>query len=274
MIMETKIYNLSSNSANVLNNGSLKSNLTFNIPNFIQSSDNIINIYFSVYSAEVPNSFYLINQYNNTLYLSDGSTTTTYTITYGNYTISNLITTLQSLLTGYTITYNSITLKITITHSTIPFQVLANSTISRILGLDDETDSVLSLSYTCPYVVNLLPQQKIHFRSNGLQLDTYNTYDKSTDIFLSLQNTAQLGGAIYYKNNSGNKYLLDINFLQKLDIRITDDKNRELDFNNCNWYLTLKIDYELKERNVKLSLSNILGKDKQLLQYFLNTLEK
>ena len=52
--------------------------------------------------------------------------------------------------------------------------------------------------------------------------------------------------------------MIDIKNLTTIDIRITDDKNIDIDFNNCNWYLTFQINYIYKEPPVKINLQNFL----------------
>ena len=62
--------------------------------------------------------------------------------------------------------------------------------------------------------------------------------------------------------------MIDIKNLTKIDIRITDDKNRDIDFNNCNWYLTFQIDYIYKEPPVKMNLGKFMKNDKFIKEYF------
>jgi hypothetical protein len=259
------------------------SNVVFNIPNFINKLEHFDNAYLSVYSAEVPNSFYLINDYNNTLVIFSNFdiSTNSYTLTNGNYTITNLLSALSTLLgSNYTLTYNSITYKITITNSLGNFTIVntsfsyGNTTMQRILGMNTvdtgsfHVGSVYSLTF--PFMANLLPQQKIHFRSSILELDNYNTFDKSNDVFLSLGNNAVQGSTIFYKNTSNTCFLLtQIDHLQVIDIRITDDKNRLLDFNNVNWYLTLQIDYESSQKETKFNLIDILGRNNRLIEEYI-----
>jgi hypothetical protein len=104
-------------------------------------------------------------------------------------------------------------------------------------------------------------------------LDNYNTFDKSSDVFLSLQNSSMSGSGIYYKNNSNTKFILDIDTVSNIDIRITDEKNRCLDFNNCHWYLTLQIDYEYTERLPKISLSDYISGNKKITEEYLKYLQ-
>lgn len=254
--METRIFNISSRTG-IKNNGSMNSNITFFIPNFITSDDNTKNIYFSILKCEIPASFYLINDHNNTLAIQTNTGITTYVLEKGNYNINTFMTALKTLLgSNYTLSYNSITNKLTITYIS-NFTILAEqTTMERFLGITDEENTTsVNNSITSIYVCNFLQQQRLHLRSNELSLDTYNAYDKSTDCFLSLQNTSSNLGVIFYNNDYNFRYLLEIEQLDTLTIRITDDKNREMDFQNVDWFMSLQIDYEYYETPVKSNLN-------------------
>ena len=279
-ISESKLYNIGSQSGTQLN-GSKLSNLEYFIPNFIQNDDddNIKCIYLSIKNVEFPHSFYLVNEYNNVLCLSVLGVQTIYTLTQGNYNINNFITTLSSLLgVNYSITYNNITFKLNIS-STLNFSIINSlTTMQRFLGISNtsNTDSVLTIStynLTSTYVINFLPIKKIHIRSSILKVDSYNNYDKSNDVVLSIQNNSNFGGAILFNNLTNLKYLIDIKNLTLLDLRITDDKNRDIDFNNCNWYLTFQIDYIYKEVPLKINLQNFL-KNENFIKEYIQSLEE
>ena len=46
-----------------------------------------------------------------------------------------------------------------------------------------------------------------------------------------------------YNNDTDLKYLVSEKDVSSFTLWITDDKNREIDFNNCNWFLTFQIDF-------------------------------
>ena len=271
MITESKLFNIGSQSG-IRNNGSKLSNLDYFLPNFVNNTDddNIVCVYLSVKNAEFPSSFYLINEYNNVLSINN----TLYTLTQGNYNINNFITSLSTLLGGnYTISYNSITYKITISSSTTFTINYLKTTMSRFLGISSTSDtiSIFSTVYsiTSAYVINFLPIQKIHLRTN-IQFDSFNNYDKSSDILTSIQNNASIiGGNILYNNDTGLKYLVDEKDISSFTLRITDDKNREIDFNNCDWYLTFQIDYMFRNIPIKNNLSRFIKNNNSLFKNIL-----
>ena len=275
---KSRIFNLSSATADIMYNGSMNSSGQWTIPNFINHNENVQHVYFSVSHAEVPNSFYLINQYNNCLAITSGGSTTLCYLPYGNYNTISLGTAIKLLLPPtYDITYNASKAKYTITAQVSFFISASSSTISRIMGLSKTTDMIPSLAlsiYTLelPYVINFLPTARLNLRSASLQLENYHSNDQSNDVFLSLQNNSSQNAMILYENKTLLKNHINLDNLSKLDIRITDDSNRNLDFNNSAWFLTIRIDVQYYPQIKTTSFSNILKDNNKLLLEYLQSL--
>jgi hypothetical protein len=253
---KTKLYNLGSYGA-ILNNGTKKSNVSINLPLLGNSYDeNIQNIYFSVLHCEVPNSFYVINSTNNTIIINSS----TYSITNGNYNALTLATVLTST-TGFTFSYNSIKLIYTVSGVSI-FTISKNSTIAKVIGMNTTQDiTSVGNQIVMPYIVNFLPLPRINFRCPQLNFSNYNSSDNAGDCFLSIQNSASIGSMNLYYNLTSLKYVMDFsNPIQQINLRITDDYNNLLDFNNIDWYITFQFDIEYiptpKDNN---SFSRIVG---------------
>ena len=274
--IKSRIFNLSSSSFSVAYNGTMMSSGKFIIPNFINHNENVNRVYLMVSHAEVPNAFYLVNQYNNILFINSVA----YTIPSGNYNASNLMTTLLNLLpASFSITYSSIFQKYTIS-STSAFTIsYLNSSISRIMGLNRTSDMVGVLAndkytVTLPNCVNFLPTARLNVRSSILQLENFQSNDGSSDILLSLQNNASQNGVITYTNRSNLKYHVDLECVNEIDIRITDDSNRELDFNGVSWFLTLRVDYEYKFIPTTNTFSKIIKNNNDFLVKYLEFLHE
>jgi hypothetical protein len=278
MITESRIFNISSQSGNK-NNGYKNSNIDYYLPNFVsnQADDEVLAVYLSIKNAEIPASFYLINEYNNIISINN----VLYTLTKGNYNVKTFITSLKALLgVSYTITYDSITYKITITSSTSFTINYLKTTMTTFLGVSTTSDTISTLnnglySITSLYVVNFLPIQKIHLRSN-IPFDNFNNYDKSNDILLSIQNNANiLGGVILYNNDSGLKYLVNEKDLSSFTLRITDDFNREINFNNIDFFLTFQIDYIYQTIPIKNNLSRFIRNNNlNFIKEYIQSLEE
>jgi hypothetical protein len=270
---QSKMINISASSCDQMFNDSKNSNGIWTIPNFISHDENVEHIYFSVEHAEIPNSFYLINENNNILYMLVYGIVIYYTIPVGNYNVSSLLSKLETLLpSSIGLNYDYRTSKITFNSSNY-FEVKAlNTTISRIMGLDKTTDMIPTYSESlaeyileCPYVVCFLPTARINFRSSLLSLENFQSNDKSSNVFLSLQNNSQQNSMILYNNQSNLKYHIDVNNLSTLDIQVTDDSNRLLDFNNVNWFLCLRVDISYYVRKQETNLLEIIKENGKLL---------
>ena len=265
--LKSRIFNLSSSSFTVNYNGSAKSNGKFIIPNFIKQSDNISHTYLLISHAEVPNSFYIINSQNNKLNINNIN----YFIPFGNYNVRTLIDALLLILpSSFSLTFNQVTQKLVIISTNLFTIYYALSTINKIIGLSN-TENMIALfaidvySIELPYVVNFLPLSRINFRCSTLHLQNYQSDDGSNDLLLSLQNNTSVNGLITYVNADNLKYHIDLEAVNEIDIRVTDDKNIDLDFNNIDWYLTIRIDYEYKIPIEQTTFKSIIKENNKLL---------
>ena len=235
---KTKLFNISSSNAT---NGSYKSSVLINLPDLSFHFEEIKKVSFCVEHCEVPNSFYIVNYTNNILIINSIN----YTIQVGNYNVRTLINYLATILPStFIISYSAITNKLTFTNTSIFTINASTSTINKIIGLS-VTDLTGALSYELPYVVNFLPIPRVNFKSNYFKFNNYNTSDKSSDLFLSLQNNAGQLNMINYNNQTQTEFLLqDIN-ITCFNINVMDDNNNLINFNNQDWTMTLlfKIDF-------------------------------
>jgi len=242
---KTRQFNISSKGAL---NGSLKSDVNISLPDLHFNEKNITNVLFSVDHCEVCNSYYLINSTNNSIVINNIK----YTVNNGNYNVNNFITSLLSVIpSGFIITYSSITNRLTFTYSA-NFTINASNslcTMNTIIGLGKTDLTSVSNTLTLPYVVNFLPLARISFRSNFFKFNNFSTTDKSTDIFLSLQNNAGPIAPIYYVNQTNTNFIINDFNITTININVTDDDNNLLDFNNVDWYMTFTIKIENKDLN-------------------------
>ena len=89
-----KIFCNSNSADNIVSRG----DVTFNLSRFINLPNNVIG-YVSLNELTIPNTDYNINENNNTLVLQDyNSVSQSFTITPGNYTVSTLMTALNTAL--------------------------------------------------------------------------------------------------------------------------------------------------------------------------------
>ncbi len=97
--------------------------------------------------------------------------------------------------------------------------------------------------------MNFLPLARINFRSNFFKFNNYSTTDNSTDIFLSLQNSAPPIGVVYYVNQTNTNFIINDMNITVININVTDDNNNLINFNNVDWYMTFTIKIDYKDLN-------------------------
>ena len=233
-----QIYLNSSNADNINNNS-----YSFILPNLEIADGNYI--YLSVQYANIPYSFYNINSNNNVLNYTLNSVNYTITITPGNYNITQLITTLKTLMSGFTITYSSITNKITFSHSTYNFSFLSTSTCQEILGFELKTtytSTLLSLvSVSC---ISLISIKCINVVSNLLTYNINKSNPNNQSILCCIPITTQPNSIIEYKNNNNFRSNLFINQISNIVIKLMDQNSNILDLNGLDFFLTIQLDIE------------------------------
>ena len=97
--------------------------------------------------------------------------------------------------------------------------------------------------------MKFLPLARINFRSNFFKFNNYSTTDNSTDIFLSLQNSAPPIGVVYYVNQTNTNFIINDMNITVININVTDDNNNLINFNNVDWYMTFTIKIDYKDLN-------------------------
>jgi len=250
---KTRLFNISS----INSQDTTKNKVLIDLPNLNFENLNIQNVYFSVIHAEVPNSFYVINENNNTLVINS----ITYTVDNGNYNANTLITKLLLILpVGFSITYSSITNKYTFTN-TSSFIINSVSTIKNVIGLaDDDISSVLNI-IVMPHPVNFIPVPRINYKSNYFNFGNFNLSDKTGDLFLSLQNAVLQNSMNNYINHTNIRFQVDFHNITSFIINITDDLGNYINFNNQDWYLTFQIDIDyLVNINKMITFNNLIPK--------------
>lgn len=240
VITDTKQIHLSPSGATDKKNGILNSSLQFNIPFFIRKEKNLIYNTIKVLHAEIPYSFYIINEYNYKLVLSTG----TINFPYGNYNANTFMQMLQPLLpVNMSIIFDTFTGKFTLNYNQ-SFSVLSSSTCSKLMGFIKSivlTSSSNKIVFTYP--ANFLGTKNLYIKTPNLLIENYNTNTKDYSTLLSLPVGVSPFGIINYDNVSSSKNVIkNTNGTDTLDVLIVDDDNNPVDFNNIDWSITLELE--------------------------------
>jgi len=242
--IETKLFSVTSDSATTKNNSTFLSDVTFEANNFITNDGTISNLEIQLIHAEIPVSFYIINEYNNKFkFKLDIEAITTKTIENGNYNSSSLITALNTALNdaNLIITISKLTGKLTFSYnkSFIIYNNFINS-IGNILGFSENTinNSVGSsnpYTLTPPYMLNLLGAKKLNILSSNISTINHSSEVGTISMISSIAVDQPSYGLIIYENKSGIKHHLQNKDISIFDIQIVDENHNLINFNNINW---------------------------------------
>lgn len=246
--IETKLFSVTSSTATSKNNNSFLSDVVFECNNFIHA-EGIINLDVALIHAEIPVSFYVINEYNNQFRFKLYpiiNPISTISIPFGNYNSSSLITAINTALSNpnFVITINKVTGKLSFSYNQ-PFIIYNDFdfSIGSVLGFNPNTINTSSLvapyTLTPPNLLNLLGAKKINIVSNELNTINFSSEVGSLSLLSSIAVDQPAYGLIIYENKSGIKHNLRVKDINKVDIQLLDENHNLINFNNIDWCMLL-----------------------------------
>lgn len=288
--LDNHIITLNSTDGRSLN-GTYKSNINFAFTGLLKDDVNIIRTYVTVLNAQIPVSFYVIDDTNNLLliYSLNPSTGATIAITsvfipIGNYNSGTLLTALNSAFStaviSLIVSINPVNGLLTFTNSssTVDYAIQANnfgSTLAKIVGIADTTvsNSILieNNAFTVlPFPLNLLGKSKLLINSTNLNNVAYTSFGLgfTTTIATVPVNVPPYSLIQYATAVEQQKNILNNRVLDNIDIQILDTDNKFINFNNVDWSLTLVLTIERTDANrINVnSFKDYLGNQKQPIQ--------
>ena len=278
-ILDKRIIALTSKSGTLLNS-SLKSNVSFQFTNLFNKDPSVAYAEVGVVSAEIPVSFYTINENNNTFTTNlieggVGDIIKTNIIPQGNYTATSLITQfLATLASSYSANTTDPIVSLTINRSNgkltlgwvapVAFNqiVFSTSPFMTLLGYVGDTElDAINLTRIATYPLNLLGVNKIYISTNNLL--TYN-YDSGKQGFSNILATLEVDAPPYsiilYKNQTNTYNILRNDDVNSFTIELKDDVGNFIDFNNIDWNITLSLNiYRYIVPSSTSKFSDVLG---------------
>jgi len=244
---------ISLNSAEYSNSyNSVKSHLNFELYQPIIVSNNI-DTYLSVESFKFCNSFYNITSYKNIFYFALGPSYSidSFIIPAANYSITTLLTFLNTNTDGFTFAYDDSTLKITITNI-VEFIIYNNIyNCNKILGLNDSLSSSNGYTLSCPNMINLIGTQILYITIPNLGINSFGIKTATRkSLILTVPITSMQGDTQTY-SNSGYKHKVLDSIITNLEIQISDESGNTVNFNSIDWYLTLNFIFSYKKIHIK-----------------------
>jgi len=208
---DSRLISLNSKDARKLN-GDYNSSCFFDIPNIvIDPEEDVEYILAQVEDFELPISYYLINDTNDTLHYRYNSIDTSITITQGNYNATTLITELQQKFSDTILGFNA---------------------------------TITGVSFIAPVPLNLLGIMKVNICSNALA--TINNRTSSPNLSNNLIQTIAVNTTSWrqltYINKTSHAGRLKSKTLDNgIDIQLFDDDGNFLELNSIDWSLTIQL---------------------------------
>lgn len=205
-------------------------------------------IFVSVQSAQIPGTFYNVDDINNLLvYSINGGANINLVIPPSNYNCNSLMTYLMTVMTGFTITFNSQTNKYTFTHSTNIFSFKSTSTCFELLGfVEGQTYNSSGLTLTSTLCINFFTIQAVLIEISNLITNnkTSNTAENNPSILVSIPITTSQNSVLsYYNIFNLHERINTIKNFATLQVRLLDQDLDLLDLNGANWTATIQLNY-------------------------------
>lgn len=223
----------------------MTSDCIFHLPHINVKKTKHVSI--TVLHAQIPGSFYNVNDTNNKLiYSIGGGNLQTVYFENSNYNVNTLISHIKSLLPEFNVTYKASSNKFTFTYTT-DFTFSNNSTCFELLGFSENdhvshiinNDSIL----ISDNVVNLFTIRTLHITSENFILNNIDSFNpNNANILASIPINTGFNGIISYQNiHDVHSEIHNTRNLTNLHIKITDQDGRRIDLNGAHWSITLMI---------------------------------
>ena len=247
--------NLSSNSATIKNN-SYNSVMIFNLL-AMKKEKNILYNQVSLIHAQIPVSYYTINETNNLFVLSTGS----YTLTNGNYNATSFKTMFLNLLgSSFSMSLDVSTGKYTLS-CTSAYTILSTTTCYKILGLEKNKSYIVASSLTFPYPCNFLGVNRIKIKSGCFKTNNLDSNSKGaySHLLATIPVDVSQYSLINYINITSFKNIIANTDINMIDITITYEEDNKLNFNGVDVYITLQIDSIIEDYINDTSLNDLFN---------------
>lgn len=205
-------------------------------------------IYVSVQTAQIPGTFYNVDDINNLLvYTVAAGPNINVVIPPSNYNVNSLLAYLTSVMTGFTIVFSTATNKYTFTHATNTFSFKSTSTCAEIIGFKEQTTyNSTGLSLVSSLCVNFFTIQSVLIEITNLITNnkTSNAQENNPSILVSIPITTSQNSVLSY-SNVFNLYerINTIKNFASLQVRLLDQDLDLLDLNGGNWNATIQLNY-------------------------------
>lgn len=193
----------------------------------------------SVVDAQIPYSFYLINNNNNRYYVNDQL----HTISQGNYNILELIDKLKANHPTFTFQYAETTNKLTISNAT-PFKLENDPAFEPFLNvLGFRFDSYFGqTSYTSDSVVNLSGYNSLYIYSNLTSFAIDSFAKRGSNVLAKIPINTTSNGIIFFENRMMVKQIINTHNTNEIKLQLMNNFYRPLHLNYVDFTITLQFE--------------------------------
>ena len=265
---ETFQFTINARTAVLCNNGTYLSRTVHNVPGLVRDIDGCVSKTIGIDHAVFTNSFYVINDANNSLAIRIGSgDVVVYRLLKGNFTASTFIPAARDVLgAGWDISVNPTTGVFTFSYLADVSIVCDACTCQTILGLP--YGPAVSLQSTgngalvLPYPCNFMGAQSLVLRSGSIPCQ--NLDSTGSPFLVNIPVTSAPYEQTYFTNLTRYGCMLPPTYvLDQWELNIDDEFGTAVNFNNTNWVVTLFVTYEFAKPTERLDTLTELFK-----QYF------
>ena len=249
---------LKSNDATSLINGSMKSDVSFDLRNKITIPANV-NCYVQLNTFRFVNSIYNVNSSNNKFYVSTLKsgvvTNVTITIPNGNYSIISILQYLNTALAveHMDFTYLDTLFKINITSSaghTFHLMNGANNCF-RLLGFVNYNTTTYVDNLTSDSIINLGGTQVLYISLENVNLSSNTSKQNiNTNIIEAITVDVLIGSSQSFSNTNNSKFKVNENFINSINIRIFDEYGYLVDFNSVDWFISIGVIFSYENQYI------------------------
>lgn len=206
----------------------------------------------------LPNSMYNITEGNNSIRISVDGVTDTYTIEAGNYSATDLESTLNNAISDVgSVSFDSIDNLFSFSFNNP--SIIESTSMERQLGLRGQLPLPgATTSYRSQHICDLGGVTNIYIRIRNLTINNLDSRGNNSNIIASIANNTNYGGYMFYVPPEVLYYQIVENNISHLDIEFTDQEGVVLDLNGADFNLTLTVHY-VKQR--ESSFKNTLLKE-------------
>lgn len=235
----SKIFLSSTGQNQVTNSTTLNTDITFYFDPILIPSYDPTHLVLGLEQASIPVSINMINSKNNTMTINAQA----YTIPAGNYTITQMITYLNTVNATIQFVYSSISNQITVTITPTALVVISG-TASSILGFVAGT---YSNPHTFANVVNLTSTTGIIIQIENVTTTNRDNSGRTGATLARVPITCAPLRILQYFNNQPFYTQIANRELSYLRIRLLNDDYSPLELvGNPNWFIVIRCDYSEK----------------------------